>query len=546
MEYAYFFVFEACFGFDTCGIYACAMDGVKQKRNKSTRDREYRQLSRRHDHFLKRYDEIQGQMQFHRNHAYHLEAELRTLRPEVYRAQQENHRLRERIEAQAAKIDALKKQLDAVKETLDLRPKQIPDFVKTNVPQMGKKRPGRKVGHEVAHRPLPPTIDLHVNLPLPKDAGGVCSCPHCNTQLNDVKQHDRIVEDIAPAKPVVSCYNTASGYCPSCRKRIETRAPEQPPAADVPHGQLGLNALAMAAVMRAVYRMPFELISQLMADLPGITISKGGIAKQMQRMGGWLEKEYERIRLLLHFSPAVHMDETSWRVDGKNWWLWVMLDDRHTLFHVDKSRGGQVVLKLLGEVFSGILVTDFYIAYNLVTCPKQKCLVHLLREIRDTAAKNPAFGTSSFARRLKRLIKELLLLKKQKPKMKADEYQRKGRRLEERLEELSQQNESDADINRLCKRLRKHKRELTLFLWEEVDASNNAAERALRPAVVMRKISGGSRSERGAKATAILMSVMRTARQQNLPVFETFKKLLMAAWANQPPGLLTNTPTNTS
>jgi len=523
------------------------MEGIKRKNMpKQDWERKYRELEKRHQRFLNRYDQIMQERQSYKHQAYNLEAELRTIRPEVYQADRKIDRLEQRIEKLEAQNDDLRKQLAGVKEKLDLRPKQLPSFVKPNVPAKAKSRPGRKAGHEVAHRPMPATIDMRIDLPLPKDATGACTCPHCNTQLNDVKQHERIVEDIAPAKPVVTCFSTGSGYCPSCRKRIETRAPEQPPAADVPHGQLGLNALAMAAVMRAVYRMPFELISQLMVDLPGITISRGGIAKQMQRMGGWLEKEYERIRVLLRLSPAVHMDETSWRVDGKNWWLWVMLDDRHTLFHMDKSRGGQVVLKLLGEVFGGILVTDFYSAYNLVTCPKQKCLVHLLREIRDTAVKNPTFGKSSFARRLKRLIKELLLLKTQKSKMKVQEYQRKGQRLEERLEELARQNESDADINRLCKRMRRHERELTLFLWEDVDASNNAAERAIRPAAVMRKISGGSRSARGAKATAILMSVMRTARQQNLPIFETFKELLMAAWANEPPGLLTDQPTRSS
>ena len=95
--------------------------------------------------------------------------------------------------------------------------------------------------------------------------------------------------------------------------------------------------------------------------------------------------------------------------------------------------------------------------------------------------------------------------------------------------------------NRLAARLRKHEKGLTVFLWEDaVDGTNNAAERALRPAVVMRKITGGSRSERGARATAILMSVLRTARQQNRPLFETIKTLLMNAWAGKNPGLLTD------
>jgi transposase len=349
------------------------------------------------------------------------------------------------------------------------------------------------------------------------------------------------VEDIEPAKAAVRCYHTVSGYCPGCRKRIESRAPEQPPAADVAGTQVGINALATAAVMRVQYRLPYRLISQLMADLPEMSLGAAAVSRQVDRMGRWLEGEYDRIRIFLRHSPVVSMDETSWRVDGHNQWLWALLDSRHTLYHIDRSRGQKVVRKLLGEVFGGTLVSDFYGGYGAIDCPKQKCLVHLLRELRDTSARNPAFAGGSFGRRLKRLIKEMLLLKKQKPKMKAAAYGARGRRMEERLGELARGAWEQADEKRLAGRLLKFEKELTVFLWNDaVEGTNNAAERALRPAVVMRKITGGSRSERGARATAVLMSVIRTARQQDRPLLETIKTLLMNAWAGKNPGLLTD------
>lgn len=521
--------------------------GTRKDSSKTDWQRQYRELRRRYDRFMKLYDQNQADKQFYRQRAYTLEADLRVIRPEVYRSDQKIDRLQQRIAKLEAENDSLRKELAGVKQNLDQQSRPVPAFVKPNVKQKAKKRPGREVGHEAAHRPLPEKIDHYIEVPTPKDAAGVCSCPHCRTQLLKVKRHKRIVEDIEPSKPVVSCYHTVSGYCPSCRERIETRAPEQPPAADVPHGQVGINALATAGLMRVVYRMPYELIAQLMADLPGITISKGAIAKQITRMGKWLDKEYQQLHLFLRLSPAVNMDETSWRVDGKNRWLWTLLDDRHTLFHVDKSRGQKVVKQLLGEVYGGTLSSDFYSGYGAIACQKQKCLVHLLRELRDTSAKSKVFAEGSFHRRLKRLVKELLLLKKQKQQMKVAEYQQCGRRLEERLKELAGGSWDNPDANRLAKRLRKHEQELTLFLWnDEVQGTNNAAERALRPAVVMRKITGGSRSDRGARATAVLMSVMRTARQQNLPMFDTIKRLFMNAWANKEPGLLTNIQPNSS
>jgi transposase-like protein len=524
------------------------MDGQRADTVSNRQDwrAKYRRLASDYDRLHKRYSEANQLKRLYQDRVNIVEHDLRAIRPELYQAQQKIDRQDQRIEALEAENQSLHKQLAGAKAPMDVQPRPLPAFVKPNVPQKVKKRPGRKAGHEAALRPMPEKIDQHIDVPAPKDATGVCSCPHCHTQLADVQEHERIVEDIVPSKPVVTCYHTVSGYCPSCRKHIETRAAEQPPAADLPHGQIGINALAMAGMMRVIYRMPYELTSQLMADLPGITISKGAIAKQVARMGQWLDKEYERLREFLCLAPSVHMDETSWRVDGKNQWLWTLLDDRHTLFHVDKSRGQKVVKKLLGEVFGGTLVSDFYSAYGQIECRKQKCLVHLLTEIKNTSVKNVQFSKSKFARRLKRTLKDLLQLKTQKGQMDSAGYQDQGKRLEKQLEELAKGKWEDADAKRIAKRLLKHQKELTLFLWENVDGTNNAAERALRPAVVMRKITGGSRSERGARATSVLMSVLRTARQQNLPIFETFKRLLMNAWASKPAGLLTDKTTNSS
>jgi transposase len=300
-------------------------------------------------------------------------------------------------------------------------------------------------------------------------------------------------------------------------------------------------------LMRVRYRLPYRLVSQLMMDLPGLSVSPGAVARQIQRMGRWLLGEYDRLRVFLRFAPTVHMDETGWRVNGKNHWLWTLLDPHHTLFHIDGSRGQKVVRSLLGDVFGGTLVSDFYGGYMSIDCRKQKCLVHLLRELRDTAARNAVFAAGPFHRRLKRLVKELLLLAKQRSKQKKSLYERHGRRLEERLAALAETAWGEVDANRIAKRLRKHAKELTVFLWDPtVPPDNNAAERALRPAVVIRKITGGSRSQRGAQATAILMSVLKTTVQQDRPLFDTLKTLMMNAWAGKNPGLLTDILTNTS
>jgi hypothetical protein len=265
------------------------------------------------------------------------------------------------------------------------------------------------------------------------------------------------------------------------------------------------------------------------------------VASQIQHLGEWLSGEYERLKRRLRASPVVHADETSWRIAGRNDWLWTICDPRHTLYHIDPSRGGRVIRRLLGGAFDGTLVSDFYSAYNTVKCPKQKCLTHLLRELRETAARSPPFAAGRFYRTCKRLARELLGHKKRWDELDDQTYTRLGRRLEQRLSDLTAAHRRDADPDacRLAEQLSRHREQLTAFLWERaVQGTNNAAERALRPMVVSRKISGGSRSPRGARATAIVSSVLHTARQQGRDVIATLKQLMMDCWADKEPGRL--------
>ena len=149
-------------------------------------------------------------------------------------------------------------------------------LIKPSSKQRRNKRPGRKAGHPAALRPMPDHIDAHQPVPLPKDPDGCESCPTCNTRLSEFEEHQRVVEDIIPSKVVVKCYHTPQRILPPAgRKRVESRALEQPPAANIPHGQLGLNALATAMVLRIVYRLPFRQVSAVFADLPGLSVSPG-------------------------------------------------------------------------------------------------------------------------------------------------------------------------------------------------------------------------------------------------------------------------------
>jgi len=435
----------------------------------------------------------------------------------------------------------------------------VPPFVKSNVADRpASKKPGRQKGHAAALRPMPQKIDAHETVAVPVDNFGKCCCPECRTQLSEVEHHERYVEELVPSRVVATCYHTTSGWCPCCRKRVESRGENQPPAADLPHAQLGLNALSTAVMMRVCYRLPFRQITRLFSDLPGLKISPGAIVKQIKRVGKWLEKQHHRLKVVIRAAEAVYADETGWRTNGRNRYLWTLTTDHHTLYHVDRSRSAPVIAELLGKAFGHggqTLVSDFYGVYDQFDGPQQKCLTHLLRELRDTVAQRPELAEHErggkafhFFTRCKRLVQDMLKLKKRRGKLKVADYWRRVQRVERRLQELAQRKWNDPDADRLAGRLNKYQAKLTTFLHKkEVDGTNNAAERAIRPAVVMRKITGGSRSDAGAKAWAILASVMRTAEQQGRDVLETIKTLLRAEWAGKDIALLTDAqPADTS
>lgn len=412
-----------------------------------------------------------------------------------------------------------------------------PDWVKASVARRRRRKrpPGRKAGHAAALRPVPDHVDVHHDAPLPEDPAGRPSCPRCNACLLDLRGHERIVEDVVPSQVVVKCYHTASGWCPACRRRVESRAPDQPPAANVPHGQLGIHALATAILLRVSHRLPFRQVARIFADLPGLSVSAAAVARQVQRAARWLADDYERLLVEIRAAPHVHADETGWRTGGRNGYLWALADPAHTLYHVDRRRSGKVIERLLGRAFGGTLVSDFFSAYGTLDCAKQKCLAHLLRELAESAAASPAFAAGDFYRDARRLVRGLLRLKARWDALSDARYTSAACALESRLDRLLAGTHEEANERRIAARMLRHRKELTAFLWDKgLDGTNNAAERAIRPAVVARKISGGSRSTAGADAWAKLASLLRTASQQGKHLLDTIKAMLQARWAAAP------------
>jgi len=418
-------------------------------------------------------------------------------------------------------------------------PPTPPPFVKPSVPRRRTgKKPGRPEGHPPAHRPPPPEVHQEVLVPLPA-AGrtGGCLCPHCRAELADLKDHERVVEDIVPATVRVTRYRTRSGYCRHCEKRVESRHAEQPPAGfhgDSPHGQLGLNTLAAAATLKHDAGLPYRKVARALADLCGLTVSHGALVKQVRRLARWLGESADAIGRRLRAGAYVNADETGWRVGGVNHWLWALTNPQCTLYQVDKRRSSVVVRRVLGERYAGHVVSDFLPTYNKLPYKSQKCIPHLLRDIEKTAERNPAFAASPFRKQLKRAAKDLLRLKARWDDYGDAAYCMRASRLGDRLDHLAKTESADRDIRRLANRLQRHAGGLAEFLLaKDLPGDNNAAERAIRPAVIIRKISGGHRGTTTANAAAVVMSVLRTARQQGKNLIATVRHLVQRHLAGE-------------
>lgn len=444
--------------------------------------------------------------------------------------------LRERVVALERENADLRRRLED-KEA----PPGPPPFAKASLPpRRQREKPGRPAGHPPALRPPPPEVHREVEVPLEAGATGGCLCPHCRGELRDLRGHERVVEDLVPACVRVTRYRTASGYCPRCKRRVESRHEEQPPAADVPHAQLGLNALCAAAALKHDAGLPYRKVAWVLRDLCGLSVSHGALVKQVRRLGSWLGDSRQAIEARLRSGPHVHADETGWRVDGVNHWLWALTSPQCTLYRVERHRNSDVVRAVLGERYAGHVVSDFLPTYNKLPYKSQKCVPHLLRDIERTRRRSPPFAATSFCKKLKRAAGDLLRLKRRWDELGDDAYCMRASRLADRLDNLAGAESDDPDVRRLADRLKRHAGGLAEFLLvKDLPGDNNPAERAIRPGVIIRKISGGHRGASTATAAATVMSVLRTVRQQGRNLIATLKHLVQRHLAGQPCDLFT-------
>ena len=424
--------------------------------------------------------------------------------------------LEARVAALVAMVQALQEQLHQTSRNSSRPPSSDPPLPQHPHRPRGQRQRGGQPGHPGSTRTLIPVEEVDEVVVI-KPA----QCTHCQAPLSgdDLKPWRHQVIEIPPCKPVVTEYQWHQLACPSCG--ATTRAPWP---AGVPSGTYGPRVQATVALCTGAYRLSKRTTQQVMDEVFGVPLSVGTISPLEQATTAAVAAPVEAARTYVHAQAVAHLDETSWRQGGKRAWLWVAVTSVVTVFLVRMSRGGQVARELLGERFSGILVTDRYSAYNWYPVRwRQVCWAHLLRDfeaMRGRGGRSEEIGDALLAQAHQMFAWWHRVREGTLQRSTFRSYMSPLRREVERLLEAG----SRCGVPKTagtCRDILKRREALWTFVQVEgVEPTNNTAERSIRPGVLWRKGSFGTQSEEGSRFVESMMTVVSTLKQQQRNVLE--------------------------
>jgi transposase len=374
-------------------------------------------------------------------------------------------------------------------------------FTKANAIENKKRKKSRPQGRRGGRRPLPRQFDRiqeHV----------LMCCSRCNTPLPPSRTtRERCIEGIEEGRLQVIRHVIYRYWCKTCKKIVEATVTDA-----LPKSTIGLFTMIYSAWLHYILTVSIDKVIALLSTSARLKISAGGLFGAWHHLGEVLKPLYEQIGKGAKHSAKLHADETGWRVKGVTHWVWCFAGQDLVYYLIDRHRSTKVAMKVLGRFFHGILITDFLASYNQIRAlAKQKCLVHLLRELIRVSLFDFSPQWKAFSKELKRLVLDALRLGRQRDELDPKSFERRKALLQERLVALYTRPYSNENAQRLSKRLEKHSNEILTFLDHPgVSGENNYVERMMRLPAQSRKISGGNRSQRGAEAQAMLMSIFRT------------------------------------
>ena len=374
-------------------------------------------------------------------------------------------------------------------------------------------------GNKPSSRPRPPRKEARKRrdhgfarvrmTPTQRVEHAVEVCPHCSTHLSGgwVQRTREVIEvPVAPVEVIEHVFITR--VCPVCRRRQVPKVELQ--GAVVGQQRFGVNPSAgsghrlvsLMVTLREEGRLPFRTIQWYLSTIHRLRLSVGAIVGAVHGVSRQGQAAVTQVRERVRASPVVHADESGWRQDGTNGYVWTFSTPTERYF-LRRGRDKGVVDEVLDESFGGVLVSDFYAAYNHYPGLKQRCWAHLLRDIHGLKVLYPEDpGLAQWAQAVHQLYTRAKALT---PRV--GQGPRVQLALEEKLLDLCRPflNDPLAVQARLCRRIERFIKELFVFVADPaVPSDNNAAERSLRHLVISRKISGGTRSDQGTNSKPVL------------------------------------------
>ncbi|MGH2479040.1 MAG: IS66 family transposase [Ktedonobacteraceae bacterium] len=447
-----------------------------------------------------------------------------TVEEEVVQLRKENQELREALkQAQELLHGAL-----ARIEELEKQKTPPPAFVKANVQKSvteeKKLRKKREAQHNRARRRAMPTQIVEHHLAL---------CPNCDLRLGGISlARCREVIDLPPPVPVqITEHRILKGWCTGCQKWHE--APVDLQGEVLGQGRIGVRLASMIAYLRTSLRLPLRHIRELLRTLHGFEISLGEIVELLHRISTSAQPVLDALVSEIRASPAVQADETGWREDGLNGYIWSVSTPTVRYYEYHHSRAGEVVKRLIGDEFQGVLGSDFYAGYNSHQGLHQRCWVHFLRDIHDLKQLHPEHAELwQWAKQVKQIYERAKASPAADPQLPCTKQHASRVALQHAFEQELWQvcapfAQTQTPMHTLCKRVERFLPELFVFVASPgVPSDNNLAERSVRPLVIARKISGGTRSPKGSSTRMGLASLFGTWAAQGLNPFHQCLALL--------------------
>lgn len=410
------------------------------------------------------------------------------------------------------------------------------DIVKPPKPSADPEAPQRSIGGQPGHLP-------HFRDPFPAErvtatfVHRLTLCPDCGQLLQPTEEPPRLVQqiDLQSLTYSIEEHHSHTSWCPHCQKVYAAPLP----APIEKGGLLGCQLTALVAYLKGACHASFSTIRKFFRDVLALPISRGYLAKVINKVTASMEQSYEELLQLLPEEKIVNADETGHKLNGERWWTWCFRAELYVLYHIDAHRSGDVLIEVLGKDFDGVLGCDCFSAYRryMRECnvTVQFCLAHLIRDVKFLTTL-PGAAEKAYGERLRTLLRELFQIIHARENYSEREYQRQLQAKREQIVSAGTTAVPDSQpCQAMAKRLRQHGAAYFTFITSPgVEPTNNLAEQAIRFVVIDRHITQGTRSEGGNRWSERIWTVIATCAAQGLSVYEFLAASIQTFWDGLP------------